>query len=283
MGLGVRRIGNGNTEEEHEEGSPAWMVTYGDMVTLLLTFFVFLFSVSAPNSDRFLRSVRSIQGALGFPPLPSAVGEMPIGEAGAENGDEELKKALAEKLEREMAQLEEVKLLLAEFLEESFFGHTVQIEMDERGIVIRFAENVLFDLGKADLKPEAQEILSEIARVIAQIPNHVRVEGHTDNLPIATSRFPSNWELSTARATAVIRYMADAHSIDPRRMSAAGYGEYRPLKPNDSDQNRRLNRRVDVVILRLGLSEVEPLALPDGGGRTEEVHTGGSGPSDSGR
>ncbi|HHY37408.1 MAG TPA: OmpA family protein [Clostridia bacterium] len=259
------------------------MLTYGDMVTLILTFFVFLFSVSAPNSQQFLLSVRSIRGALGFPPLPSAIGEEPLGEAGSESGDEELKKALAERLEREMAQLEEVKLLLAEFLEESLFGDTVRIEMDERGIVIRFAENVLFDLGKADLRPDARKILDEIAKVLAKIPNHIRVEGHTDNLPIATSKFPSNWELSTARATAVIRYMIDLHSIDPRRMSAAGYGEYRPLKPNDSDENRRLNRRVDIVILRLGLSEGEPLALPVGEGNAEGVEAGGSIHSDSGR
>jgi chemotaxis protein MotB len=253
----------GNNADDRDEDGSLWLATYGDMVTLLLTFFVLLFSMSAPNSDRFLMSIRSIQGALGFPPLPYAQGEIPMGEAGSENGDEELIKALARKLEQEMTQLEEVRLLFAGFLEESPYGDSVKIHVDERGIVIRFAENVLFDLGKADLKPEAMTILDEVAGVIASIPNHVRVEGHTDNLPIATGRFPSNWELSTGRATAVIRYMASTHSIDAERMSAAGYGEYRPIMPNDCEENRRLNRRVDIVILRLGLTQAEPVALPE--------------------
>ena len=113
----------------------------------------------------------------------------------------------------------------------------------------------MFDLGQADLKPEALEILDHLAEVLKQIPNPVRVEGHTDNWPINNERFPSNWELSTARATNVVRQLIEEHGLDPSSFRPRGYGEYRPLAPNDTEDNRALNRRVDIVLLRLDLGE----------------------------
>ena len=124
--------------------------------------------------------------------------------------------------------------------------------------MVRLADRVLFDLGKADLRPDARRVLDALAGVLAELPNPVRVEGHTDDLPINNERFPSNWELSTARATTVVRYFIEHHGMDPRRFSAAGYGEYHPLVPNTSAANRQKNRRVDVVIMPLSSKGVEP-------------------------
>ena len=135
------------------------------------------------------------------------------------------------------------------------------LENVERGVVIHFTDRVLFDLGKAELKPEAKEVLQLVAQELKAWPNHIRVEGHTDNLPIRTAPYPSNWELSTARATEVLRYLIDVGGLAPERMSAAGYGEYRPIAPNDSEEGRAKNRRVDIVLLRSGLEVSEPAAL----------------------
>jgi chemotaxis protein MotB len=134
----------------------------------------------------------------------------------------------------------------------------VTVQHEERGLVVRFADQVFFDLGKADLKPEALAILNKIGPILKDIPNPIRIEGHTDNLPIKTAQFPSNWELSVHRATSVIRYMVEELDFDPTKLSAAGYGEYRPVRPNDSAENRAMNRRVDIVIMRMDLWAEEP-------------------------
>ena len=134
----------------------------------------------------------------------------------------------------------------------------LQTEVTERGLVIHIVESSLFDEGSADLKPRAMEVLDVVADELKDIPNHIRIEGHTDDRPISTPQYPSNWELSSARATSVVRYLVDNHDIPQNRISALGYGEYRPVKPNNSIENRALNRRVDIVILTTELSMTEP-------------------------
>ncbi len=121
--------------------------------------------------------------------------------------------------------------------------------MTQRGLVIRFTGQLLFNLGEADIREEGEDVLLRVADIIREVPNDVLVEGHTDNLPINTPEFPSNWELSTARATRVIRYFIENEDIDPDRLSASGYSEYQPLRPNDTPENRAENRRVEIVLL----------------------------------
>jgi chemotaxis protein MotB len=119
-------------------------------------------------------------------------------------------------------------------------------------------EGALFDSGKADLKSEAIRLLDKIAPVLKQSQRPIRVEGHTDNVPIHTKEFPSNWELSTARAVNVLRYLVEKHEIPPQIISAAGYGEYHPIVPNDTAQNRSRNRRVEIIILSSSSMAQEP-------------------------
>lgn len=146
---------------------------------------------------------------------------------------------------------------LSEFVErEGLQG--VDLQLQERGVVVRFAEQVFFDLGEATLKPEAIDALSKVAGQLKGLPNHLRVEGHTDNWPIRTARFPSNWELSVHRATNVVRYLVEEEGFDPTQLSAAGYSEYRPIRPNDTAEDRAMNRRVDIVILNIDLLDFEP-------------------------
>ena len=124
-----------------------------------------------------------------------------------------------------------------------------KLEINERGLVIRLTGRALFDFGKANIRKDAIPILNEVIKALKKVPNQVAVEGHTDNIPIHTKEFPSNWELSVARAARVVRYFIEVGKISPKRLRAAGYGEYRPLYPNDTPEHRALNRRVEIVIL----------------------------------
>lgn len=237
--------------------APQWMVTYSDMVTQLLAFFVILFAVSSIDVERFQALMSAFRGALGILETGRSMESQPL----MANPPVLISPNL--QMAPEAAQIQQVYHELTRELAAQDVGEVVQLVPEERGLVVRFSDRVLFDLGKADLRPQTLEALDVVARTLQRIPNAVRVEGHTDNLPIHNERFPSNWELSTARATNVVRYLVERHRLSPARLSAAGYGEYHPLVPNTSDANRQRNRRVDVVILRLGLTE-EPAGREDG-------------------
>ena len=126
----------------------------------------------------------------------------------------------------------------------------ISVVTDERGIVIRIMDQAFFDEGKAELKDRAKQALDSMAPVIRTISNPIRVEGHTDNTPIATAEFRSNWELSVRRATEVVRYFIEKHDLAPMRISAVGYSEYHPLVPNDTPENRSRNRRIEIIVAR---------------------------------
>jgi len=213
------------------------------MVTLLLCFFVLLFAFSELDAGQFESIIQSLQRGLGIMPGGTTV----IGDDAT----------VISPIDVGGRQLNSIYQELRAYLEEQHF-QGVSLEMDERGVTIRFADQVFFDLGKADLKPEAVEILSSVARLLRELPNPIRVEGHTDNWPIRTAQFPSNWELSVHRATNVIRYLIEEQGFDPHKLSAVGYAEYRPLRPNDTPENRALNRRVDIVIMNIELWDEEP-------------------------
>lgn len=253
----------GRARDIHREGGvlAPWLVTYSDMVTLLLTFFVFLFALSRVDVGRFTASVQSIQKALGSEGRREGASSHPAeGETSPvepETPPADEASVIQNIIAREMRELRQVGNWITSELEAKGMSGVVAVELEERGLVVRFSEGVLFDRGKADLKPEAVKILGQVASILAKVPNHIRVEGHTCDLPISTPEFPSNWELSTARAIRVLRFLAE-HGFDPGKLSAAGYGEYHPLVPNVGEEQRKLNRRVDLVLVRPGLVAMEP-------------------------
>ncbi|MDD5504274.1 MAG: OmpA family protein [Candidatus Omnitrophica bacterium] len=155
-----------------------------------------------------------------------------------------------EALKDELARLREAKSMLDGRLKEEIDSDKVSLTMDERGIVITFVAEVLFDSGKADLKSEGTVILQKIASVISReaADNEISIEGHTDNVPIKHSHWKSNWDLSTARATSVLHYLVSDCSLRPDNLSATGYGEYRPVKSNSTAEGRQANRRVEIII-----------------------------------
>lgn len=244
-----RRAGRGQNEAP---GAPLWMVTYSDMVTLLLAFFVLLFSFSELDTMRFRSIMLAFQASVGV--LDGGMRLVQDDTAIQGRTDFDLQDINWNRPELQQ-QLSDVHTIIQAFLTQRDFGDTMQVALTERGVTVRFADRVLFDLGKAELKSEALAVLSELAGLLETIPNHVRVEGHTDDLPINNERFPSNWELSTARATTVLRYLVEEHGMAPDSLSAAGYGEYRPIEDNATAENRAQNRRVDIVLLRLDLGE----------------------------
>lgn len=228
---------------EEEKTASTWLATYGDMVSLLLCFFILLYSFSSVDSQKFKQVVISLQEALG--------GILMGGGAitdGIDAGGSEV----------EIAQMEDVLAEIQQYIEENGLQGAVVAEYEERGVVIRFMDTVLFDLAKANLKPDSVHILDKLAQVLLKVPNQVAIEGHTDNLPIQTAEFPSNWWLSTARANRVAEYLISGHDVAPERVSVVGYGEFRPLQPNTSAANRAKNRRVEILIKRTEIGAIEP-------------------------
>jgi len=223
-------------EEVEEPSAPFWMVTYSDMVTLLLVFFILILSYSTIELEKFKGAMSSMKGALGVMPEMES--------ANKKDKKINIQRKLTSKeqyLERKIDRLEDVII-------ENNLQASVEIEVTNSGIHIRLGDNVLFDLGKARIKSAAHPVLSGIAETVRGEFSEVYVEGHTDNIPINTPRFPTNWELSTARALSVVRFFHDKEDIPAANLAAVGHGEHRPLVPNNSPQNRAKNRRVEIFI-----------------------------------
>ncbi len=138
---------------------------------------------------------------------------------------------------------------LQSVIDEYDYGQNVQLVENERGITIRILDNILFNTGEAKLNPGSKSILSKLAKVLRTIPNDIRIEGHTDNVPINTPKYPSNWHLSVARATNTAYYLMNTEGLSPERVTIVGYAEYKPIASNDTPAGRAQNRRVDIIIL----------------------------------
>ncbi len=165
-------------------------------------------------------------------------------------GEIEKLEALTAEQEKAMKQLADQADQLEHQLKEEIEKGEIRLKRYKTKTIINIDNSILFDSGKTEVKEGVKKSLSKIATALNNFPeNNIQIEGHTDDVPIHTPQFPSNWELSAARALAVLRFFTDKTDVDPRKLSAVGYGEYRPLVPNDTAENRRLNRRVDIVIL----------------------------------
>lgn len=163
-------------------------------------------------------------------------------------------------------EFKQIKEKISSFLDEKGAEQKVKLTIDSRGLVISLKDTEFFNSGSATVRPQSIPLLNDIATAINNYTNAIRIEGHTDNVPIKTFAFPSNWELSTARATNIVQYLISAHALAPEKLSAIGYGEFRPIADNGTAEGRQKNRRVDVVIL----SSAGELGEPTVGPRQEE-------------
>jgi len=223
-------------EEEHENGE-RWLISYADFITLLFAFFVVMYSVSAVNEGKLKVLGESISTAFNpFIPFSSTKIRIVATQSGTQPNE----------LMFDIGILTFRKLV--EGVRDVDKQQKIKVENDARGIAIRLPDEMVFESGKAEILPQFRETLGKIAAILKEIPNHIQIEGHTDNVPISTPAFPSNWELSTARAVAILKALI-TESIDPNRLSAAGYGEFKPLMVNDTPEGRAKNRRVEIIVL----------------------------------
>ncbi len=210
-----------------EEGSPAWMATFADMMSLLLTFFILMYAIASQNTARVLHEVLGIEEkSLGVIDLIDTI---------------TIQKSL-----QELTGLNNPNILddMDDIAEDS----AMAVDTNEAKVVVRVPGANLFKLGQADLQLSARPVLDGVIAVVRKYPDYkIHIQGHTDDDPISTERFPTNWELSAARATAVLRYFFDK-GVEPEKMTATGYADTFPLASNDTDQGRSLNRRVEFVL-----------------------------------
>ncbi|MGB9679633.1 MAG: OmpA/MotB family protein [Thermoanaerobacteraceae bacterium] len=230
-------------EDESKENKERWLLTYADMITLLLIFFIVMYTISNINAQKFSQVASSLSKT--FTGTDYII------------GDYSGKSIVPGNMEKK-SNLGDVQNQVNAFIKENNLQGMVSDYIDERGLVISLQDSLLFDLGSADVHQDEKQVLVKIGTMLKDLPNQIRIEGFTDNLPIHNNKFDSNWELSVIRATNVLKILIQDSGISPNRISAIGYGEFRPVAPNDTEDNRKLNRRVDIVIMNTDYNKWEP-------------------------
>jgi chemotaxis protein MotB len=241
--------------EEAHENHERWLLSYADFITLLMIFFIIMYAMSNLDKEKYKQVAAGLSNAMGGggATLIGTDSGTPIQEAGLPQNtnivevDEEKK-------------LSYVKETVDKYLKESGLSDSVETKVEERGLVLSFKDSLFFDSGKADIKSEQAKKLVEIGKLLNQpiiSTSYIRVEGHTDNVPISTYLYKSNWDLSVIRASNVSQLLINQSGIRPERLSAAGYGEFRPKTSNNTEAGRAENRRVDILIMNSKFNEVE--------------------------
>lgn len=267
--------------EEASSGAPAWMATYGDMVTLLLCFFVLLFSMSSVDVAKFKAAMSSFADQIDVLPGGTALTEGDLLSNGVsqlndiqvvfsggmalnseaddqlnpEGEEEEENEDIADSTNEEVDPYEEAEKIaneMAELILEEGLESTVAISYTANYIKFTLKGEFLFDSGRANLKTQAAEAIGKIAEIAASseyVKYDIQIDGHTDDRPINSQQFPNNWILSSYRAYAVLANLIEVHGYSPERIAATGYGEYRPIADNETAEGRSENRRVEIKVL----------------------------------
>ncbi len=222
----MRRTRGQKKTQDHS--SERWLLTYADLITLLLGLFVILYAMSQVDSGKYSRVVQALGGMFGNTVM-------------LEGGNSVLPN-----------QREDIEARVRSAMYEDLQNQMVSVSQDTRGVVVHLAEELLFPSGSATLKGASLSRLDLLGAVLKTLSNELRIEGHTDDVPISTAAFPSNWHLSVARAMTVGDYLMGRINLDPERVTIVGYSQYKPLEPNTTAENKAKNRRVDIVIVAGG-------------------------------
>lgn len=257
-----------------------WLVSYGDFITLLFAVFTTLYAMSQTDKKKVEEVMQSLRESFGYSTMAAAgqkavldskdirsipaikpemavipmTRQMPV--AGQRQGGMEKGKAKGQAEEKDF---KEIQSAIEAYLIKHGAQNKVSIGITSRGLVVSLKEAGFFDSGSATVKASGYQILNTIIEAMTQYSNPLRIEGHTDNIPISSSQFPSNWELSTARSTNVLRYILRSYEVDPSLISATGYAEFRPTAENTTSEGRARNRRVDIVLLSGDMAKTEPV------------------------
>jgi len=264
----VSRQSKRHRTDSSSDSAGDWMNTYADMVTLLLTFFILLFSMATVDKQKFVELANSLRSAFMH---ENGGGDLYESNRGSEliniydeinavdkvvslvNNDYEGGETdnnvdrITDGNEVEY-NTDDLKAEIEKAIEEMGLEEYVKIIERKDFLILRFDSVILFDLSSADIKSSAKTVLEKLGQMLNKMSNEIIIQGHTDNLPINTGQFPSNWELSTRRATNVVHFFINECSIAPSRLTATGNAEYKPVKPNDTAENRQQNRRIDIVV-----------------------------------
>ncbi len=243
-------------EEEYKKpaaGVPVWMATFGDLMSLLLTFFILLLSFAEMDIVKFKDAMGSIQEELGVfktgtgmfkPSTTPSVIDTPLKPSLPQP------KRIKETIKEEPNLKSDIEEKLKALIQEKGLEKDVSVEKTARGIVVRVRGRLFFNPGTADIKDGIAPLLNELGEVMQEFPYDMSIEGHTDNIPIRSRRFSSNWELSAARAYSALKYLNQSKNIDTSRLSIAGFSDTRPLTSNDTPDGRAKNRRVEFVFYK---------------------------------
>lgn len=221
-----------------------WLLTYSDLITLLMIFFVIMFSMSSVDQSKYEQVINSLQGVFGGSIKSGSI--VPIIIDGNNNNNKE-----------NNDELSDLKDKIDKYLEENDLDKVIATTEYKKGLVISIKDNILFDSGKTTLKSNVIDNLNQIGKLLKGFDAYVRVEGHTDNIPISNSSFKSNWELSVSRATQVLHFLVDNKYVPNNKISAVGYGQFRPIANNSTPNGRDKNRRVDILIVDPKYEEIE--------------------------
>lgn len=224
-------------KKQKKENSERWLLTYSDLITLLMIFFVVMYSMSSVDSQKYEELAGSLSNSMGILQ----------GGTGITNGTNGTNSSTS--LEQILSVDGEIQQKLQKYLESHNLTQQVSIHVDPKGLTLSFDDNILFDSGKADIQSTYKQHLLEICDILKAFTNDVVVEGHTDNVPISNSKFTSNWELAAIRAINVVHFFIDEGGLPASKLSAISYGEYRPIASNDTPEGRAKNRRIDIVLL----------------------------------
>jgi len=257
--------------EEHENHE-RWLVSYADFITLLFAFFVVMYSISSVNEGKFRTVSESIKAALHpIVSTPSTTLPFTIGQNRALTVNPAIEGAKEPAVRR-------LRQIMRSLKNETHFEIIELKELTNGDIVLTLPDTVLFRSGESTLRPEARPFIQAISEVLIELDRHIRVEGHTDNVPITTAQFPSNWELSATRAVTVVRVLSEQYGVQGDHLTAVGHADSRPLADNLTPENRAKNRRVEIVV-----QERRPMPQPI---ETEERRTAVgmlAGPQDRGK
>ena len=257
-----------------EELNEAWLLPYSDLMTLLLALFIALFAMSQTDASKMQALAQAFTAAfnMGGPSFFSGMGPSTSMTSATTQGQDNANSAYMQENEN----LREAQEKIEQYIKENNLQDQVSTELSEEGLMIRLKEKALFASGSAALQGQANQIVPVIAALLSSLPERVTISGHTDNVPISTAQFPSNWELSSARAVSLMRgLMGVQPSLNPARFSALGYSEYRPIASNDTEEGRAQNRRVEVFIARsMRFSQEDSISASDG-----QVKTSANAPS----
>jgi chemotaxis protein MotB len=251
-------------KKKHEEHAnhERWLVSYADFITLLFAFFTAMYAISNADTVKLQKLMESMNSAFGgsgtakAKPVMAASATQPFAPQFQAAAGSPVSLNIGRVTEEQV--LKVIQARVEKYLVRGIDEGKVKVVISDRGLIISISDDDLFKPGAADINPKALPMLNDIGLSLVDLPNFVRVEGHTDNTPLRGGAFPSNWELSSARASRIVRFLADKVRFPPERLCAAGYGEYRPSTTNGSEQGRASNRKVEIIVLKNRLSLTEP-------------------------